>query len=296
MIATPPSNGLKFVIGKRIDLKKHSEFDESWVERQIEQQPSILGLGEGLEYVSSQLTNSNGGRLDLLLKDEETVFSVELMLGALDGEHIVRSLDYWLRNQARPQYPKPDYEHVAVLVAERILSRRFTDVARFLSSRVNLIVIELAAIQVEQYVALHCTTIFDGTPTVEDDVEQAIVSGLGDWPSDLKSLMENVVELAKPVVNGSVELNPRNDDRVGVRVGNRVNNFIVFAPKRKFLRVEAKVSDPEAWAAKLKEAGFDVLGSYRGSRVRFHLTPQLFQEHQELVGEVCVESAKAWFE
>jgi hypothetical protein len=293
MGTSPALSRPKFVLGKRISLKNNPEYNETWVEGLIKQHPSLLGLSDKVEYLSSQITNSNGGRLDLILKDDETIYSVELMLGALDETHIVRCLDYWLRNQTRPQFQ--ENEHIPVLVAEHVLSSRFAEVAKMLSSRTNLIVIELAAIQVQEYLTIQCTTIFDEAPSIEDDVSPRPGGSFKDLPSELRTIAEDVLELVRPVVNGPAQLNPRNDDRIGIRVGNRVSNFIIFAPKNKFLRVDAKVSDPEAWATKLQAAGIRAWVGY-GSRVRFRLTPEVFNEHRQLIGEVCVESARAWFE
>lgn len=283
----------KFVLANRISLAKHTEYDEKWVEALVKQQPSILGLGENVQFVSSQIKNSNGGRLDLVLKDEEVIYSVELMLGQLDESHIIRSLDYWLRNQTRQNFL--NYEHIAVLVAEGVLSGRFTEVVRYLSSKTNLVVIELAALQVQEYVTLHCTTIFDGSAAVEDDVEQESGGSLSDWPSDTLALVRNILDLVKPTINETIEPNPRKD-QIGIRVGNKVQNFIVFTPKADFVRVAVYVNDPEQWSTRLQHAGIKVLSSQQGSRVRFRLTQESFDRNRDLMKEICIDSGKAWFE
>ena len=45
-------------------------FDEFWLQDQIYENPSCLGLGE-LEAVSKERRQSSGGRLDILLKNPE---------------------------------------------------------------------------------------------------------------------------------------------------------------------------------------------------------------------------------
>ena len=48
---------------------------------QIAEDPSILGLGE-LELKDRERRQHSGGRLDLLLQNEEQRFEVELQLGS----------------------------------------------------------------------------------------------------------------------------------------------------------------------------------------------------------------------
>jgi len=283
----------EFVLAKRFSLAKHPEYDEKWVECLLKENPSILGISSGVQFVSSQIRNSNGGKLDVLLKDddEERVYSVELMLGQLDETHIIRCLDYWLRNKTRHIYR--EYEHVAVLVAESVLSSRFAEVVKLLSSSVNLIVMELAALQVQGYVTLHCTKIFDGVTPVEADIEVEPVGPAVTWPPDTLALVNNVLDLARPAVNDTIAPNPRQDG-IGVKVGNRVQNFLFFRPKQTFVRVAAFVSDPEQWGSKLQLAGITVLSSQSESRVRFRLTPEILDKNRDLIGVLCIESAKSW--
>lgn len=289
-MGTSPALGRpKFVLGKRFSLANNSEYNEAWVEALIKQNPSMLGLGDKVEYLSSQIRNSNGGRLDLLLKDDETIYSVELMLGSVDETHIVRCLDYWIRNQTRRQFQ--DYDHVAVLVAEHVLGCHFTEVVRFLSSRANLVVIELAAIQVEEHLTLTCTTIFEGNPTIEDDVEPEDGTP---WPPDSMALAKDVLEIIRPNINEPLELNLRKYD-IGLKVGNRVRDFIIFVPRREFLTVYADVPKPEDWAKKLGEAGITILRSYEHS-VSFRLTQDRLKANRDLIQELCAESAKASFD
>ena len=78
-----------------ISLKDHPQFNEKWVQKIIAKEPAVLGLGD-LEYRDSEKVQPKAGRLDLLLSDEENDrrYEVELMLGALDESHIIRTLEY----------------------------------------------------------------------------------------------------------------------------------------------------------------------------------------------------------
>ena len=103
---------MKLIPLKRVDLKAHPQLNEAWLQDQIAEDPSILGLGE-LELKDRERRQQSGGRLDLLLQNEEQRFEVELQLGATDETHIIRTIEYW--DVERKRYPQ--YDHVAVIVA-----------------------------------------------------------------------------------------------------------------------------------------------------------------------------------
>src|SRR5437588_757831 len=118
--AVPAKAKLIYVPSEPFSLKSHPGFDESWLEKQIVEHPEILELG-AKKVVRSQVLQKSGGKVDLLLKDEdnEVFYTVELMLGTVDASHIVRTIDYFLREQTRTE--TEDWTHVAVLVAEDFL-------------------------------------------------------------------------------------------------------------------------------------------------------------------------------
>ena len=101
---------------------------------------------------------SQGGRLDLLLKNPEdrSMFEVELQLGAADESHIIRTIEYWEREKRR----WPRRSHTAVLVAETINSR-FFNVVSLLSQAVPIIGIQANIVHVGDTRALHFTKVID---------------------------------------------------------------------------------------------------------------------------------------
>jgi len=103
-----------------ISLKRSDRLNEKWVQDQITDEPSVLGLGD-LVLKDKERMQPNAGRLDLLLQDPETLkrYEVEIQLGATDESHIIRTIEYW--DIERRRYPQ--YEHAAVIVAEEITSR-----------------------------------------------------------------------------------------------------------------------------------------------------------------------------
>jgi hypothetical protein len=96
--------------------------DEKWLQDRINSDPSLLGLGD-LEIAGREHRQPVGGRIDFLMRDsaEQTYYEVEVMLGALDESHIVRTIEYWdIERQRRPRSV-----HRAVIVAEQITTRFF---------------------------------------------------------------------------------------------------------------------------------------------------------------------------
>ncbi len=57
---------LEYVKAERISLKKN--YTEKWLQDRIEEDPSILGLGD-LTIVRRERQQSTGGRIDFLLRE-----------------------------------------------------------------------------------------------------------------------------------------------------------------------------------------------------------------------------------
>ena len=81
-------------------------FDEYWLQDQIFNNPTCLGLGE-IDAVDKERRQASGGRLDILLKnpEDDTMYEVEIMLGETDESHIIRTIEYW-DNEKRKWPPK----------------------------------------------------------------------------------------------------------------------------------------------------------------------------------------------
>ena len=92
------------------------------MQARILEDPALLGLGD-VEVRDTERVQPGGGRLDMLLYDSlgKTRYEVELQLGATDESHIIRAIEYW--DVERRRYPQ--YEHVAVIIAEEITGRFF---------------------------------------------------------------------------------------------------------------------------------------------------------------------------
>ena len=133
-------------------------YDEHWLRDRIFDDPAILGLGD-LQAVMKERTQSQGGRLDLLLSnpdEDDSMFEVELQHGATNESHIIRTIEYWDCEKRR--WPKRS--HTAVLVAEEI-TNRFFNVVHLLSLAVPIIGIQVSIVQVGDFRGLHFNKIID---------------------------------------------------------------------------------------------------------------------------------------
>ena len=141
------------------------ELDEYWLQEKIFADPSILGLGD-LQAVARERTQSQGGRLDILLKnpEDDSMFEVEVQLGATDESHIIRTIEYWDAEKRK----WPSRSHRAVLVAEEI-TNRFFNVVHLLGMAVPIIGIQVNVVQIGDHRALHFTKIVDSYEEPDDE-------------------------------------------------------------------------------------------------------------------------------
>ncbi|MEL7500034.1 MAG: hypothetical protein AAFN77_20705 [Planctomycetota bacterium] len=119
---------LSFAKHEKLTLAKDPAFDERWVQSLIEDDPSILGIGDTIRLLDRERVLQGGGRLDLLLADDDNDrrYEVELQLGKTDPSHIIRCIEYW--DLERRKFP--GYDHVAVIIAEDVTTR-FLNVMRW---------------------------------------------------------------------------------------------------------------------------------------------------------------------
>lgn len=265
---------LQYAKAAKISLKERPDFDENWLRDIIASDPSILGLGD-LVLKETERMQPKAGRLDLLLQDPDADkrYEVEIMLGRVDESHIIRCLEYWdiERKQLR------SFDHCAVLVAEEVTAR-FLNVISLFSSAIPIIALQLNAIEIDGKVLLNFTRVLDEvTPMTEEEEEELSEKEVTDrtyWKekgSDLSlSLADQCLEILR-------ELDPSlaftyTKHYIGLRQGNRANNFIVFKAKKAFLRLELKASELESIREELDKSDLEVLSvSKRRNRVRFVL-------------------------
>ncbi len=218
---------------KRITLKNHPNYSESWVQDIIAADPSVLGLGD-LVLRDRERAQPRAGRLDLILQDRDSSrrYEVELQLGPTDEAHIIRSIEYW--DIERKRYPQ--YEHCAVLVAEDITSR-FLNVVSLFNGSLPIIALQMQALEVGEHVTLVFTRVLDELRRgVVDEDEDAISA-----PTDRSYWEGKASRKSIAVMDGLFELVRESDPDtelkynkfyVGLAKDGRANNYVIFRPQK----------------------------------------------------------------
>jgi len=270
----------------RISLKSHAEFNEKWLQQQIASDVTLLGLGD-LDVKDVERRQPRSGRLDVLLFDPETGtrYEVEIQLGATDESHIIRTLEYWDNERRR----FPQYEHIAVIVAEEITGR-FLNVINLFNQAIPLIAVQMSALQVEGVLTLHATKVLDlALPAPEEEDEPGQETDRAYWvqksaPTTLKmadQLLEKINDLGPGL---SLKYNKY---YIGLQRDGVADNFITFRPRKKHLILEARIERSEELDARLEEAGITTITyDKRWKNYRFQLMPGDLKTHSELLLDV----------
>jgi hypothetical protein len=266
--------------------------DEKWLQGQIEKDPGILGLGE-LEIAGREHRQPVGGRIDFLMRDSEatTYYEVEVMLGALDESHIIRTIEYWdVERQRRPQF-----EHRAVIVAESITAR-FFNVLRLLNRAVPMIAIKLSAFRIGDSIALHPVTVLDVVEEVDvesvDPVEQR---DRAYWEKNSNPASLAVMDKIVSSLRG-VNVEPRlTYNRGHIAMGTTGHNFCWVHPRKSancHIEFRTTGESRDSVLSQLQNDGFDA-SPRRVENITFSLTVKSFDEHSELVRDILRDAESA---
>ena len=291
---------ISFLKPERIWMQDHPELNEAWIQKTIAEDPSILGLGD-LELLQQERRQPRGGRLDLLLRDPETVdrYEVEIQLGATDESHIIRTIEYW--DIERKQYPQ--YDHTAVIVAEEITSRFFNVISLF-NYHIPLIAIQLQAFKVGENMTLVFTTILDEFPwglVEEDEIAVSAPTDRAYWED---SASPETVGLADQILKIVQQFDPTlelkyNKRTIGLQKNGYGYNFVDFIPRKMNLNFRVKLPKSKKHDTIIEEAGVDDF-DYKRTRKSYQLavTKDNVESRREVITELSrlayERYSKAW--
>ena len=282
---------MEFAKFEIISIKNDLELNERWVQDCIAKDPSILGLGD-VVLKDKERTQPRAGRLDLLLQDAESArrYEVEVQLGSADESHIIRTIEYW--DIERKRYPQ--YDHAAVIVAEDITSR-FLNVISLFNGTIPLIAIQMKALRDGDRVGLVFTTVIDqlSLGLVDDDEEVSEATDRPYWEarSSKKSvaIADQVLEIARSL-DASLQLT-YGKGYIGLARDGQPNNFIIFYPKKGFVRLELRIKNSPETTKCLEEAGLDVMDyDSRWGRYRFRLQPGEVEKNEKVLKDVISQA------
>lgn len=275
----------KYTKHQKLILKNQPELNEKWIQERIAQDPSLLGLGE-LILKDKERNQPGAGRLDLLFQDPDSNlrYEVEIQLGKTDESHIIRTIEYW--DLERKRYPQ--YDHVAVLVAEDITSR-FLNIISLFNGFIPLVAIQLSAIQIKNQFTLIFTTVLDQRLGFTFDEEEQEVTDHMYWEKRGSiTTVSMAVELLQLLSDLDRELELKyNKFYIGVAKYNKPFNFVIFKPKVRSLRIEPKLDKSNETEEMLESAGLDVLEyDSRNQRYRIRLTKEDIINHKNLLKDL----------
>lgn len=278
---------------KKLWLASHPEYTEKWLQAQIADDPSILGLGD-LDIKDLERTQPRAGRLDMLLSDPDTNtrYEVELQLGVTDESHIIRTIEYWDIERRR----FPQYEHVGVIVAEEITARFFNVISLF-NGFIPLIAIQLHAIQISGLVTLVFTRVLDRMSLGLDEEEEAEEPRDRPYwehkgsPATL-ALTDRLLGLAREVEPDATL--KYNKHYVGIARGGIVTNFVRFRPRRQHVILELKIPRSDELTERLENEGIELLTKSRSSPYRIRISQSDAEDRADVLRELIKLSHQAY--
>ena len=255
---------LKCIRLKTISLKQHPNYNEAWLQQVIADDPGILGLGS-LIVKDRERTHRGGGRLDMLLQDEEGAgrYELELQLGASDESHIIRTIEYWDRE--RKIYP--DYEHTAVLIAEDITSR-FLNVVGLFSGHIPIMAFQLTAVETSDGLGLIFTRVLNTVERGLMDEDESVFekTDRAYWEQKKASpgmlaIADQVFEMCRSFAPTLLQSYTKN--YIGFRLDNHAFNFAVCKAGPRKMHLEINLPKNEEIDAELEKTDWDVLAYNR---------------------------------
>ena len=268
---------------KPISLKAHEIYNEKWLQKMLAEDPGLLGLGD-LVVKEVERRQPRAGRLDMLVTDPETHtrYEVEIQLGATDETHIIRTIEYWDIEKTR----YPQYEHVAVLVAEDITSR-FLNVINLFNKAIPLIAIQIRGLEVGDALTLHATTVLDLVRLGTDEEDEAgQETDRSYWISRGSEASVKIADGVLALVN---EITPGmtlkyNKYYIGLARDGLPDNFILSRARKENLIAEFRIPRSDDVTALIEDSGLDNL-SYdkRGGYYRLRLTSKDLAEQRDLL-------------
>ncbi len=277
---------MKYAKPERLLLQSHPEFNERWVQERLAEDATLLGLGH-LILKDKERLQPRAGRLDLLFQaaDSTQRYEVEVQLGRTDEAHIIRTLEYW--DIERKRYPQ--YDHIAVLVAEDVTSR-FLNIISLFNGFIPLVVIQMQAYRLGDQISLVFTKVLDqmSLGLVEEDE----VTEEANRPYWEKQASKTTLEYTDQVLAHLQQLDPEiapkyNKSYIGLTKRGRSNNFVSITPKRDWIWLGFRLERSQEVEKKLEQAALGG-GEYDSKWGKYwvRLTHEEFKENQALIQEL----------
>ena len=259
-------------------------FDEKWLQDRVNEDPSILGLGE-LSVITREHSQPSGGRIDFLMYDPEDGirYEIELMLGRVDESHIIRTLEYW--DVERKRFP--NLQHRAVIVAEEI-TNRFFNIISLLNQALPLVAIQLSAFRIDDRVILHFTKVLD-LPEPESDEEGAgaDVVDRAYWERRANAASLALADRMMALVPTGAGPRHVTYNLGHIAVGTTNRNFLWLHPRKgAHLYVNLRLDGPDRQKALADLEGAEIFSGPRGKEIKLRLSGAELTQHEGLIQRI----------
>ncbi len=285
---------MEYVKSEIISLKSSLEYNEKWLQARIEEDPSILGLGD-LDFRDSEKMLVGGGRLDTILYDPEYKkrYEVEIQLGKTDESHIIRTIEYWDIERKK----NPQYEHCAVIVAEDITSR-FLNVISLFNGFIPLIAIQVKAVKIGQSISLFFTKVLDENKF--DLLEEDAASEPTDKDYWEKRATKESVKLTERIMAALDEATEEyhlkyNKHYIGMAKNNVANNFISFVPRKSAVLLHFKLEETDELDSLIEASDLDSLTyDKQWNQYRFRIKESDLKNNLEVLKTFAMKAKDAY--
>ena len=267
---------MDYVKAKSVFMKDHG--GEGRLQDIIAKDPSVLGLGN-LRLVDKEKRLPGGGFVDVVLNDpsDETRYCVEVQLGKTDESHIIRTIEYW--DLMRKRYP--EFNHIAVLVAEEITGRFFNVIALF-NQYLPVVAIQVTPIEVEGKLTATFAKVLDLAPQRSETEAEFEPGSRKDWEAyaspETMQLVDKVFGIAR-------DLEPRvhltfNKSYITVNLGDPRSIGLFMDPQKKQLRLTIRLPQSQELNALCEAQGFEADFSAYWGGYKFPVKPGEFERHE----------------
>lgn len=205
---------------------------------------------------------------------------MEIQLGKTDEAHIIRTIEYW--DIERKRFPQ--YEHTAVIVAEDITSR-FLNVISLFNGFIPLIAIQMKAFKVGDQVSLIFTTVLGEMQLGPEDDETEVTDRKYWEKHGSKATLDMTDKLLEIIKTWDADLSLKyNKFYIGLAKEGQPSNFVIFRPKKDWLRLEARLEPDKRIQSSLQKEGVDDMGyDRRWGRYRIRLSKGDIKKHKQFI-------------
>lgn len=213
---------------------------------------------------------------------------MEIQLGSTNETHIIRTIEYW--DIERKRYPQ--YDHTAVIVAEDITSR-FLNVISLFNGFIPLVAIQMNAMRCGDQISLVCTTVLDqmSLGLIDEEEDQEVVDRSYWEKRGTKTTVSMTDELLEFIhaFDPAFELK-YNKFYIVLAKDGQTNNFAIFRPKKKYLRLDLKLNKSEQIEKKIDETDLELIDYTKSGRYRIRMSRKDIEKHQDFLKEILRQS------